>query len=377
MRLAKVAVASISPTVGAVRANVSRMIALAREMAEADVTIAAFPEQVIGGYPPEDLVQWRGFVDAQWRELERFAARDRRLGNGLRPRADRRASADSSSTAAAIVHRGRCARLRAEGKAPDLQRLLRGAHVLARRRPSLRSTRPASRSATTSSASTSASSPSRCARTSGRPTARCAAAATPAPSSSSTSRRRRIRLGVVRTRREMIATRAADNQTVLIYANLVGGKDGLIFDGGGFVFQNGRLVLEAPRFREGWALRRSSISTAPAACATRTPPGAPTARTSGCSDSTSRVLACAGPHGGSIATRLSGAADGGSFFLPAVATAPVDPRDAALDDLLDALALGRRRLLREDRRLQARSASRSPVAATRCSRCSSRGAPRR
>ena len=65
MRLAKLAVASVSPTVGAVTSNVSRLIGLAHEMADADVTIAAFPEQVIGGYPPEDLVQWRGFLDSQ------------------------------------------------------------------------------------------------------------------------------------------------------------------------------------------------------------------------------------------------------------------------------------------------------------------------
>ena len=60
MRLAKLAVASVSPTVGAVRSNVSRLIRMAGGMAEADVTLAAFPEQAIGGYPPEDLVQWRG-----------------------------------------------------------------------------------------------------------------------------------------------------------------------------------------------------------------------------------------------------------------------------------------------------------------------------
>ena len=60
------------------------------------------------------------------------------------------------------------------------------------------------------------------------------------------------RMGVDSTRREMLATRAADNQAVLLYANAVGGQDGLIYDGGGFVFQNGRLVLEAPRFAEGW-----------------------------------------------------------------------------------------------------------------------------
>ena len=35
-------------------------------------------------------------------------------------------------------------------------------------------------------------------------------------------------------------SRAADNQVVLLYANAVGGQDGLIYDGGGFIFQNGR-----------------------------------------------------------------------------------------------------------------------------------------
>ena len=60
------------------------------------------------------------------------------------------------------------------------------------------------------------------------------------------------RMGVDSTRREMLATRAADNQALLLYANAVGGQDGLIYDGGGFIFQNGRLVFEAPRFAEGW-----------------------------------------------------------------------------------------------------------------------------
>ena len=73
MRLAKLAVASISPTVGAVRSNVDRLIAVAHDMAAANVTLAAFPEQAIGGYPPEDLVQWAGFLRGQRTELARFA----------------------------------------------------------------------------------------------------------------------------------------------------------------------------------------------------------------------------------------------------------------------------------------------------------------
>src|SRR5688572_9165252 len=73
MRLVKLAVASLSPTVGAVVSNTAALVAVARQMAGDDVTLGAFPEQVVGGYPPEDLVQWRSFLDAQRRGLEAFA----------------------------------------------------------------------------------------------------------------------------------------------------------------------------------------------------------------------------------------------------------------------------------------------------------------
>ncbi|MCD6057934.1 MAG: synthetase, partial [Thermomicrobiales bacterium] len=62
-----------------------------------------------------------------------------------------------------------------------------------------------------------------------------------------------FRLGVVQTRRELIATRAADYQCAFAYANLLGANDGLIFDGGGYLNQNGKWTLEAPRWREGFA----------------------------------------------------------------------------------------------------------------------------
>ncbi len=74
MRLVTLAVSSLSPTVGAVRTNTALVLAEARAMAEAGVSLGAFPEQVLGGYPPEDLVQWRAFLDAQRRALDAFAA---------------------------------------------------------------------------------------------------------------------------------------------------------------------------------------------------------------------------------------------------------------------------------------------------------------
>lgn len=58
------------------------------------------------------------------------------------------------------------------------------------------------------------------------------------------------RIGVLNTRREMISTRSGDNLAAVVYANLVGANDGLVFDGGGFIANCGRLVYEAPRFIE-------------------------------------------------------------------------------------------------------------------------------
>ena len=74
MRLVKLGIANVDTTVGAVRSNVDACLRFAQEMAAADVTVAVFPEQCVGGYAAEDLVQWRGFVDTQRTELERFAS---------------------------------------------------------------------------------------------------------------------------------------------------------------------------------------------------------------------------------------------------------------------------------------------------------------
>ncbi|MFL5320041.1 MAG: NAD(+) synthase, partial [Myxococcaceae bacterium] len=71
MRLVKIGVASVNTTVGAVRGNVDRALKLAQKMAADRVTVGVFQEQLIGGYPPEDLVQWQAFIERQWDELER------------------------------------------------------------------------------------------------------------------------------------------------------------------------------------------------------------------------------------------------------------------------------------------------------------------
>src|SRR5258708_4340953 len=83
MRLVRLAIANVNTTVGAVRSNIDRAIALARAAAADGATLVAFPEQLTGGYPPEDLVQWRRFVEAQREELDRLAHETASLGVAL------------------------------------------------------------------------------------------------------------------------------------------------------------------------------------------------------------------------------------------------------------------------------------------------------
>jgi NAD+ synthase (glutamine-hydrolysing) len=251
MRLIKIGLGSINTTVGAFTANTDRAIAMAREMAGDSVTLGIFPEQAIGGYTPEDLVQWQGFVDRQWTQLERFAAETAGLPaawvigvvidhEGLR------------YNCAAVVAGGRILGLVPKEKLPTYNIFYEG-------------------------------------RTMARGSAYLAAGHRGVPfgdylfrldfgtigvevcedlwSPDGPMRRRAyggaelianvsaspFRVGVVQTRRELISTRASDNQCTIAYANLVGSNDGLIFDGGGFVNQNGKPMLEAPRFVTGFA----------------------------------------------------------------------------------------------------------------------------
>src|SRR5688572_10826662 len=106
MRLVRVALANVDTTVGAIDANLRRALALVPAAAEEKASLLLFPEQLFSGYPPEDLVQWRGFVEQQRRALDEFA----------RATADRSCAIVVGVTiarmggvynCAALVHRGR------------------------------------------------------------------------------------------------------------------------------------------------------------------------------------------------------------------------------------------------------------------------------
>jgi NAD+ synthetase len=71
----RLALAQVNPTVGAVRANAEMVAARYAEAVEAGAELVVFPELVLTGYPPQDLLLRPAFIDACERELDGLAAR--------------------------------------------------------------------------------------------------------------------------------------------------------------------------------------------------------------------------------------------------------------------------------------------------------------
>jgi NAD+ synthase (glutamine-hydrolysing) len=249
MRLVRVGLANVNATVGACTSNVDRAVELVHTAAAEGATLVAFPEQVVGGYPPEDLVQWRAFVLAQWAELHRFARETATLGCvsviGLVV-----ARGAHVYNAAALVHAGRVWGLVPKEKLP-LYNVFYEARTLSRGTSGVVEAIEGvpfgdlvfdldfgTVALEVCEDSWSPDGPMR---------RRCFAGAEVVVNVSASP----FRLGISETRREMMATRSADCQATVAYVNLVGANDGLVFDGGGYVVQNGRMLLAAPRFREG------------------------------------------------------------------------------------------------------------------------------
>lgn len=336
MRLVKIGIASVNSTVGAVRSNVDRCIRLAHEMAEDGATVGLFPEQVVGGYAAEDLVQWRGFVATQRRELDRFCKETAGHGTVFVIGVTVGLGGDLFNCGA-LVHRGRLLGFSPKEKLPTYNIFYEG-RTFSRGTPYLALDEGGvfcgdriyefefgTLAVEVCEDIWSPDGPMR---------RRCYSGAELVLNLSASP----FRAGVTSTRREMIATRASDNQCTVAYANLVGGNDGLVFDGGGYVNQNGRPMLDAPRFREGFASavvdldrttrcrREASTWRSDLEAFRRESRAVPCLRVEGPTADRSRLAYPAPPAGT-------------TFFLPGASPPSISPRDELLDDFYEAMAL--------------------------------------
>jgi NAD+ synthase (glutamine-hydrolysing) len=344
MRLVRIALASVNTTVGAVKSNVDRALDLTRRAAADGATIVVLPEQLVGGYMQEDLVQWRSFIDAQETALVRFANETKALGAAI-VLGCTVARADHLYNVAAVVHAGKVRGLVPKEKLPSYNVFYEG-RTLARGAVGLYD---------------------EIALAGGRDGAdpipfgdlvfdldfgtlavevcedlwspdgpmrrRCYAGAEIVVNVSASP----FRVGVVATRREMISTRSGDNQCTVAYTGLVGANDGLIYDGGGFVAQNGRMLLEAPRFSEQFSAVTVDLDRTRRLRVENTTWRNDQEAFAALAPSV-RHVKIPQPTSGRDALTFA-PPRGASFFLPPDESPP-SPRAVFCEDLLNALALG-------------------------------------
>ncbi|MDD3927258.1 MAG: NAD+ synthase [bacterium] len=101
----RLAVAQINPTVGDIRGNLDLIISNMRQAAEAGADLVVFPELALTGYPPEDLVFKSSFVEDNLKALQEAAAASTGI-TAILGFIDRR---DDIFNAAALLHDGEVA----------------------------------------------------------------------------------------------------------------------------------------------------------------------------------------------------------------------------------------------------------------------------
>ncbi len=232
-----VALVQANTTVGALKGNAEKIVGMARDAARAGASIIVFPELALSGYPPEDLVLKKHFLNDCMESLERLAGevpKDRAVIVGAPRFVDGKAF-----NAAAIFHGGKRVAFYRKIALPN-DRVFDEKRVFAPGDKALVLNLGGARIGI-HICEDSWMPPE-------TPRAALAPMALDAVVNLSASPYHRGRLG---RREDALARTAALVKAPLLCCNLVGGQDELVFDGASFaVGPDGNLLARARRFEE-------------------------------------------------------------------------------------------------------------------------------
>ena len=231
----RVAAAQINATVGDLAGNVERILAGVEAAEAVGADLVAFPELALTGYPPEDLLLRPAFVAEAQRAMEKVAARTGQtvavVGFPLAERDLFNAAAVCAGGAVRGLYRKWLlpnygvfdeARYFAPGDDPGSLFVVNGVRVAV----------------------------SVCEDV-WTPTGPIAAQAAGGAELAVNINASPYYAGRLAERETMLATRAADHSVPILYVNLVGGQDELVFDGGSTIFdESGHVVARARQFEE-------------------------------------------------------------------------------------------------------------------------------
>ncbi|HET9999777.1 MAG TPA: NAD+ synthase [Ktedonobacteraceae bacterium] len=233
----RVALAQVNVTVGDIEGNKQKILASMQHASQAGAHIVCLPELALAGYPPEDLLLKPGFVDANLRALQELIEASRAFV-GLTSIIGFVDREHDIYNAAAIVHEGKWygtyhkhylpnygvfdenRYFQAGRKAPLF--LINGVHVGVNICEDVW-------------------------YPTGPMTMQAQAGAEVILNINGSP----YNAGKELFRQQMLATRAADNGVIVVYLNMVGGQDELVFDGGSMVFdEQGAMIARAHEFAE-------------------------------------------------------------------------------------------------------------------------------
>ena len=231
----RVALAQLNLVVGDLEGNAARVIET-YERADADgCDLVAFPELAVSGYPPEDLLLRPAFVAQAQESLEKVAARTGRAAAVVGfPLLER-----DLYNAAAVCANGRVLGVYRKHILPNSTVFDEERYFAASSTDGPLFNVAGARVAVTICED--AWSPTGPISTQAAGGAELVVNINGSP----------YYAGRLRERETMLSTRAADASVPIVYVNLVGGQDELVFDGGSLVFdEHGRLVARARQFTE-------------------------------------------------------------------------------------------------------------------------------
>ena len=234
MRSLRVALAQINSTVGDLEGNTAKILHHINRARDAGADLIAFPELAVTGYPPEDLLLKPSFLKANLASLEKIVAGSR----GITAVVGFVDVDDDIFNAAAVIYDGNLAHVYHKVYLPnygvfDEERYFQ--------------------------------------RGSEQPVFTLSGVKlgvsvcedvwySPGPVSIQAQAGAQLQVNInaspyFRGKREfrerMLATRAADNEMIVCYVNMVGGQDELVFDGASLVYdQGGNLIARGRQFEE-------------------------------------------------------------------------------------------------------------------------------
>jgi len=230
----RVAIAQINPTVGSIGKNVEKVLDFTRRAKKEKADIVIFPELVITGYPPEDLLLKPHFIDENLRGLAEVAKATRGI-TSIAGFVDRK---EDIYNAAAIIHKGKVAAVYHKMYLPNYGVFDEERYFQAGTVPLNFTLGEVTVGVGICEDIWYPEGPARAQALSG---AHVIININASP----------YHFGKLRIREEMVSARAMDNEAMVVYCNTVGGQDELVFDGQSMIFdEEGRIIARGKAFEE-------------------------------------------------------------------------------------------------------------------------------